>query len=123
MTGYWCAIAVERGLAARLSPGRCSLLGTRAQRFLQTGIALLGVGVLAELILYPIGSLMQLIGPDRLRVGAAGTAAVGGLIWYLLACANIWRSALDSGIALGVVVSVGYLLLSILLEQQLLPDA
>jgi hypothetical protein len=45
-----------------------------------------------------------------------------GLIWYLLACANIWRAALDSGIALGVAVSVGYLLLSIVLEQQLLPD-
>ena len=45
-----------------------------------------------------------------------------GLIWYLLACANIWRSALDSGLALGAAVALGYLLLSILLEQQLLPD-
>lgn len=60
------------------------LLAGRRQRFLQTGAALLGVGVLA--------------------------------------CTNIWRSALDSGIALGVVVSVAYLVLSILLEQQLLPD-
>jgi NhaP-type Na+/H+ and K+/H+ antiporter len=45
-----------------------------------------------------------------------------GLIWYLLACANIWRAALDSGLSLGVAISVGYLLLSIAVEQQLLPD-
>jgi hypothetical protein len=45
-----------------------------------------------------------------------------GLIWYLLACANIWRSALDSRLSVGVAISVGYLLLSIVLEQQLLPD-
>ena len=33
-----------------------------AHRFLQTGIAVLGVDVLAGLILYPIGSLMHVIG-------------------------------------------------------------
>jgi hypothetical protein len=94
----------------------------RRQRFLQTGIALLGVGVLAELILYPIGSLIQVIGSDRLESVPLGVLMLIGLIWYVLACTNIWRSALDSGIALGVVVSVAYLVLSILLEQQLLPD-
>src|ERR1700735_4465596 len=34
------------------------------QRFLQTGIALLGVGVLAELVLYPISSLLNGVGSD-----------------------------------------------------------
>jgi hypothetical protein len=94
----------------------------RRQRFLQTSIALLGVGVLAELALYPIGSLIHMIGSDRLASVPLGLLMLIGLIWYLLACGNIWRSALDSGIGLGVAVSVGYLLLSILLEQQLLPD-
>jgi hypothetical protein len=98
------------------------VLARRRQRFLQTGIALLGVGVLAELVLYPIGSLVHVIGSDRLASVPLGLLMVIGLIWYLLACANIWRAALDSGISLGVVVSVGYLLLSILLEQQLLSD-
>jgi hypothetical protein len=45
-----------------------------------------------------------------------------GFIWYLLACAHIWRTALDSGVALGGVISVGYLILTIALEQQLLPQ-
>jgi hypothetical protein len=93
------------------------------QRFLQTGIALLGVGVLAELFLYPIGSLIQMIGSDRLASVPLGILMLIGVIWYLLACANIWRAALDSGIGLGIAVSVGYLLLSIVLEQQLLPNS
>ena len=45
-----------------------------------------------------------------------------GLIWYLLACANIWRAALDARLGLGAAISVGYLLLSMALEQQLLPE-
>jgi hypothetical protein len=98
------------------------VLAGRRQRLLQTGSALLGVGVLAELILYPIGSLIHVIGSDRLASVPLGFVMLVGLIWYVLACTNIWRSALDSGVGLGVVVSVGYLLLSILLEQQLLPD-
>ena len=98
------------------------VLARHRQRFLQTGIALLGVGVLAELVLYPIGSLIHVIGSDRLASLPLGFLMVVGLIWYLLACANIWRAALDSGLSLGVAISVGYLLLSIAVEQQLLPD-
>jgi hypothetical protein len=98
------------------------VLAHRRQRFLQTGIALLGVGVIAEILLYPIGSLIHVIGSDRVAAVPLGVLMLVGLIWYLLACANIWRAALDSGLSLGVVVSVGYLLLSIALEQQLLPD-
>ena len=94
-----------------------------AQRFLQTGIALLGVAVLAELVLYPLGSLLNLIGADRPASIPLGLLLCVGLVWYLMACANIWRSALDSGIGVGIAVSVGYLLLSMVLEQQLLPDA
>ncbi|MDB6084049.1 MAG: hypothetical protein JWN43_1930 [Gammaproteobacteria bacterium] len=93
------------------------------QRFLQTGIALLGVAVLAELVLYPLGSLLNVVGSDRAAAIPLGLLLFAGLIWYLLACANIWRAALDSGLGLGLAISVGYLLLSMVLEQQLLPDA
>ena len=97
-------------------------LTRRRQRFLQTGAALLGVGVVAEILLYPVGSLIHIIGSDRAAAIPLGVLMLVGLIWYLLACANIWRAALDSGLSLGVVVSVGYLLLSIAFEQLLLPD-
>jgi hypothetical protein len=46
-----------------------------------------------------------------------------GVIWYLLACAHVWRAALDSGLLLGGVISLGYLVLSIVLEQQMLPQS
>jgi NhaP-type Na+/H+ and K+/H+ antiporter len=69
-----------------------------------------------------MGSLIHVIGSDRLEAVPFGILMLLGLIWYVLACANIWRAALDSGLSIGLVVSVGYLLLSMALEQQLLPD-
>jgi len=93
------------------------------QRFLQTAIALLGVGVLAQLLLYPLGSLLDVIGADHPAAIPLGLLSFAGLVWYLLACANIWKAALDTGLSLGIAISVGYLVLSVLLEQMLLPDA
>src|SRR5450755_2923068 len=40
-------------------------IARQRQRFLQTGTALLGVAVLAQLVLYPLGLLLNLIGTDR----------------------------------------------------------
>ena len=93
------------------------------QRFLQTGSALLGVAVLAEIILYPLGSLLHYVGSERPASLPLGFLMLLGVMWYLLACANIWRAALDTGLALGAALSLGYLLLSIVLEQQLLRNA
>ena len=98
-------------------------IARHGQRFLQTGIALLGVAVLAELVLYPLSSLLNVIGSDRPAAIPVGLLLCVGFIWYTLACANIWRAALDSGLGVGLAVSVGYLVLSVVLEQQLLPEA
>jgi len=93
------------------------------QRFLQTGSALLGVAVLAQLVIYPLGSLLSVIGTDRPASIPLDVLLLAGFVWYTLACANIWRAALDSGIGIGVAVSVGYMVLSVLLGQQFLSDA
>ena len=93
------------------------------QRFLQTAIALLGVGALAQLLLYPLGSVLEVIGMDHPAAIPLGLLSFVGLLWYLLACAHIWRAALESGLSLGIAISVCYLILSIALEQLLLPDA
>jgi hypothetical protein len=98
-------------------------LARKRQRFLQTGTALLGVAVLAQLVLYPLASLLSIIGADRPASIPLGVLLTVGFIWYMLACANIWRAALDARLGLGAVISVGYLLLSMALEQHLLPDA
>ena len=94
----------------------------RTHRFLQTGSALLGVAVLAQLLLYPLGSLLNAVGTDRAAAIPLGLLLFLGLIGYLLACTNIWRSALDSGVWFGALVSVGYLLLAMAFEQLLLPE-
>ncbi len=99
-----------------------TVLARRPQRFLQTAIALLGVAVLAEVVLYPLGSLIHVVGADGVAALPLGCLMLIGLMWYLLACAHVWRSALDSGLALGAAISIGYLLLSIVLEQLLLPN-
>ena len=99
------------------------LVTRRRHRFLQTGIALLGVEVLVELILDPLGSLLHVVGSERIVSVPIEVIMLVGLIWYMLACANIWRVALDSGLAIGIAISVGYFLLSLALEQRLLPDA
>ena len=96
------------------------VLAHRPQRFLQTGAALMGVGVLSGLIQYPIDSLMQSVGSESAASLPLGILMLVGLIWYLLACAHIWRSALDSGLMLGAALSLSYLLVSILLVQELL---
>jgi hypothetical protein len=93
------------------------------QRFLQTGSALLGIGALAQLVLYPLGSMLDVLGEKNPLAIPLGLLLFAGLVWYLLACANVWRAALDSNLGLGAAIALGYLLLSIVLEQQLLPDS
>jgi hypothetical protein len=114
-------VALEVGLPLAFTWAVLAI-GRRRARFLQTATALLGVGVLAEIVLYPLGALRSAMGDDRMASIPLGLLLLVGFIWYLLACAHIWRAALDSGVALGGVISVGYLILTIALEQQLLPQ-
>lgn len=98
-------------------------IARRRQRFLQTGTALIGVAVLADFVLYPLSSLLNFIGVDRPLALPVGVLLMAGLIWYLLACANIWRAALGARLGFGAAISLAYLLLSMALEQQLLPKS
>jgi hypothetical protein len=98
-------------------------LARRRARFLQTATALLGVGALAQLILYPLDSLIHLLGEDQLIALPLGVIWTAVLIGYLFACAHIWRSALDSGLLLGAAISFGYWLATNLLGQRLLAQA
>ena len=98
-------------------------LTRRRARFLQTATALLGVGALAASILYPLDSLIRVMGADRIATLPIGVLWTAVFIGYLLACAHIWRSALDSGLLLGGIITVGYLALSMTIEHQLLAQA
>jgi hypothetical protein len=100
-------------------------LAKRRGRFVQTASALLGVEVLAEIIIYPVIAVLRVFGADRLMSNPIGlvlyAAYIVGVIWYLLACAHIWRAALESGLLLGGVISVGYFVFSAVLESQFGP--
>lgn len=98
-------------------------LTRRRARFLQTATALLGVGALAALILYPLDSLIRVMGADKIATLPIGVLWTAVFIGYLLACAHIWRSALDSGLLLGGVITIGYLAFATIIEHQLLAQA
>jgi hypothetical protein len=98
-------------------------LARRRARFLQTATALLGVGALAELILYPLNSLIGVMGEDKWASLPIGVISIAVFIGYLLAYAHIWRSALDSGLLLGVGISFGYLVLFMSIQHRLLTQA
>ena len=97
-------------------------LASRRARFLQTATALLGVGALAALVLYPLDSLLRVMGEDKFLwiIGFLWTVV---FIWYLLACAHIWRAAFDSGLLLGGIISIGYFFLAMAIDRQLLPQS
>jgi hypothetical protein len=98
-------------------------LTRRRARFLQTASALLGVGALAALILYPLDSAMRLLGEDKFASLPIGVLWTAVFIGYLLANAHIWRSALDSGLLLGVAISLGYFVLELSIDHQLLAQS
>ena len=98
-------------------------LTRRRARFLQTASALLGVGALAACILYPLDSLLRTLGENRLASPLVGLLWTAVFIGYLLACVHIWRAALDTGLLLGCIITLGYLVLSLAIEHQLLPQS
>jgi len=115
-------ISLEVGLPLAFAWAVLAVARQRA-RFLQTATALLGVGILAGIILYPLGALLRVLGGEKAATTPLGLLLyIGLLVWYLLACAHVWRAALDSGLVLGGVISVGFFVLSTALEQQLLPQ-
>jgi hypothetical protein len=92
------------------------------QRFLQTASALLGIAAISEAFFYPLGWLMHFLGKDDPIADSFKFLFLVGVVWYLLACANVWRAALDARLSTGIAMSLVYFLGSALLEYRLLPD-
>jgi hypothetical protein len=115
-------IALEVGLPVTFTWLLLALARRRA-RFLQTASALLGVGAIAALILYPLDSIIRILGEDKLASLPIGVIWTAVFIGYLLACAHIWRSALDSGLLLGVGISLGYFVLALSIDHRLLAQS
>lgn len=95
-------------------------IGRCPQRFLQTGAALLGVAVLMQLVWSPLGELFNVVGPQEAAALPLGLLLLVLFVWYVLACANIFRAALESNLMLGGAISIAYLLITMALQQQFL---
>ena len=98
-------VALSAGLPVAWSWAVLRIAGRRA-RFLQTSIALLGVAAFAQLALYPLGSLLNVLGTHHPAAIPLGLVSFGVLLWYLSASAHIWRAALESGMVLGAAVAL-----------------
>ena len=95
----------------------CLRLMNMSPRFVQTMSAMLGVGCLFQLSMWPLAMY------HGDKTDAAQSPALLSLIalmllsWYLLVYAHILRSALNMHMASAIGLSVAYLFLSISLEQ------
>jgi len=95
---------------------------TRRERFMQSASAFLGVTALALVPLYLLSMLVGAVGGDRPEALPIALLSLAALIWWLLACAHIFRAALNSGLALGLALAVGYFSLESLLQHLLKLD-
>ena len=93
----------------------------RSHRFLQTGSAVLGIDVIFSLILLPLQALNSALGTDRPLSGAIlALLSYAGLIAYLMANMNVWRSAVDTGLISAGLISLGYVMLQLVVSQELM---
>jgi hypothetical protein len=100
----WCLLAVS---------------GRRA-RFVQTGTALAAVQVIFGVLLYPVLSLQQSFTQTDPRYALAASLLLILFIWQLIACAGIWRAALEVGWLLALGLAIAYVPLELYVSKWLL---
>ena len=92
------------------------LLCRKVNRWTQTVTALAGTGIVFGLLLMP--AVFALSGPDAMTAvqQALSILLYLVLIWYVVVLAHIFRHAMSSSFALGVFVSIIYLLMGVFIE-------
>ncbi len=99
------------------------LLCRKANRWTQTVTALAGTGIVFAVLLMP--AVISLSGPDAMTSmqQALSILLYLVLIWYVVVLGHIFRHAMSSSFALGVFVSMLYLLIGVFIELTLVyPD-
>ena len=92
------------------------LLCRKVNRWTQTVTALAGTGIVFGLLLMP--AVIALPVPDAMTAmqQILSIALYLVLIWYVVVLAHIFRHAMSSSLALGVFVSIIYLLMGVFIE-------
>lgn len=100
------------------------LICRKAGRWTQTVTALAGTGAVFALLVMP--AVVSLSGPDAMTSmqQALSILLYLVLIWYVVVLGHIFRHAMSSSLALGVFVSMIYLLIGVFIELTLVyPDS
>ena len=92
------------------------LLRRKVNRWTQTVTALAGTGIVFGLLLMP--AVIALPEPDAMTAiqQILSILLYLVLIWYVVVLAHIFRHAMSSSFALGVFVSITYLLMGVFIE-------
>ena len=99
--------------------GMLSLKGLSA-RFVQTISAFLGTGLVLTLIILPILSLFKL---GILDAYVYSNILLILIIWRVVISAHIFKNALAISMGLGVVLSLGFFILSLGIHLAMLPES
>jgi hypothetical protein len=92
-------------------------------RFVQTMSALVGVGVVFNLLAWP---LLQQIGNESSAEPVSGIVSLLVLLlmsWELLVTAHIYRHALNVKMGHAIILSLGLFFISITLSQMIFPES
>ncbi len=92
------------------------LLRRMPGRWIQTATALAGTGIVFGLLLMPGIVILSESGPVTLIQQILSILLYLVLIWYVVVLAHIFRHALSSSFALGIFISMIYLLLGVFIE-------
>jgi hypothetical protein len=92
-------------------------------RFVQTMSALVGIGIVFNLLAWP---LLKQLGEEASPVPAAGILSLLVLLlmsWELIVTAHIYRHALNIKMGQGIILALGLFFISIMLSQMIFPES
>ena len=96
------------------------LLRKNPERFMQTFSAMLGAVTIINIISLPILIPLTYEELNQNIASLFGLLSFALLIWVVVVCGSIFSRAISSGLRYGILISVGYALLSIIILQLLL---
>lgn len=91
-------------------------------RFLQTVTALIGTGIIFNLLAWPVLSFGDIEQASAVAVQLLSLAVIALISWEVLVTAHIFRNALDTKMTQAVLLSMALFLVTLTLSQLVFPE-
>jgi hypothetical protein len=91
-------------------------------RYLQTVTALLGTGIIFNLLAWPVLSFGNIEQASAIAVQLLSLAVIALISWEVLVTAHIFRNALDTKMTQAVLLSMALFLVTLTLSQLVFPE-